>query len=335
MTEPLLLTEPHQENAEKPQHFPVAEQLGILTGIMLLLLGTPQIPVIINAFSDQESEEVQAEQVVSTEAAQVASFYADLNLGAASVFVWDVKEQKALYTKNADERLPLASITKLMTALLVHEVMGERAPVAITLDGIRQEGESGFSDGEEFITRDLLDLTLITSSNDGAYTLAAAAGNSVIGGDTDGLSAFIEAMNKRARDIGLTRTTFKNPTGLDISETESGAYGSARDVSYLMEYIIQNYPQILERTTLDTFSITDQTGVMYQATNTNSTTQKISGMIASKTGYTNLAGGNLVIAFDAGLNHPVVITVLGSTADGRFKDVEELAAQTRAYLNAQ
>ena len=55
-------------------------------------------------------------------------------------------------------------------------------------------------------------------------------------------------------------------------------------------------------------------------------------LIASKTGYTDLAGGNLVIAFDAGFNHPIIVSVLGSTIDGRFTDAEALVWAALAYL---
>ncbi|MBX2866873.1 serine hydrolase [Candidatus Kaiserbacteria bacterium] len=332
--EQLLLQEPIEE-AEAPRHFPVSEQLGILAGILFLLLGTPQIAAFANLFIDEE--ESQEEEVANVEqsAAALASIFGDVRLGAQSAFVWDVKEQKALYIKNADERLPLASITKLMTALVAHEIMGTDAPITVTLEAISQEGDSGFRDGEQFSMQELLDLTLVTSSNDGAYSLAAAAGASVFTDQDSTVDAFVDAMNVRAREIGLTRTTFKNPTGLDLSETESGSYGSARDVSYLMEYLVQNYPEILERTTLSNHTVADSEGNIYQATNTNSTTRDIPGMVASKTGYTTLAGGNLTIAYDAGLNHPIVITVLGSSVDGRFEDVEKLVEATQTLLSNQ
>ena len=61
----------------------------------------------------------------------------------------------------------------------------------------------------------------------------------------------------------------------------------------------------------------------------------IAGVLASKTGYTTLAGGNLVVAFDAGLNHPVIVAVLGSSYNGRFSDVTTLIEAAKAALNTQ
>jgi len=332
--EQLLLTEPI-EKAEATPHFPVSEQLGILAGILFLLLGTPQIANIANLFVDTDVSEEEIVAEVEQSANVYNSVFSDVRLEAQTAFVWDVKEQKALYNKNADERWPLASITKLMTALVAHEVMGTNAPVHVTLEAISQEGDSGFRDGETFTMQDLLDFTLVTSSNDGAYTLAAAAGGALFTTEENPVDTFVDAMNVRARELGLSRTTFKNPTGLDISEIESGAYGSARDVSYLMEYLVQQYPEILERTILEGYAIQDQSGAIYQATNTNSITGDIPGMVASKTGYTTLAGGNLTIAYDAGLNHPIVITVLGSSVDGRFEDVETLVQAVQILLANQ
>ncbi len=63
--------------------------------------------------------------------------------------------------------------------------------------------------------------------------------------------------------------------------------------------------------------------------NTNEVVQNIDGLIASKTGYTDLSGGNLVVAFDAGLNHPIIVTVLGSSQEGRFSDTLKLINEAR------
>ena len=72
---------------------------------------------------------------------------------------------------------------------------------------------------------------------------------------------------------------------------------------------------------------------MHTATNTNEVVGSIPGLIASKTGFTDLAGGNLVVAFDAGINRPVIISVLGATKDGRFTDMEMLVNASLRALN--
>ena len=75
-----------------------------------------------------------------------------------------------------------------------------------------------------------------------------------------------------------------------------------------------------------------ESGGAHAVLNTNRETGELPLLIASKTGYTDLAGGNLVIAFDAGFNRPIIIAVLGSTAEERFTDVEKLVWATLAYL---
>jgi D-alanyl-D-alanine carboxypeptidase len=73
----------------------------------------------------------------------------------------------------------------------------------------------------------------------------------------------------------------------------------------------------------------------FSARNTNRETGKFPLLLASKTGYTDLAGGNLALAFDAGFNHPIVVVVLGSSYDGRFADAEKLVWSTLEYLQSR
>lgn len=244
---------------------------------------------------------------------------------ATSAFIWDIRHQRALFSKNASAQLPLASITKLMTSLVALESLPKGSKVAMTLDAIHQDGPSDFTDGETFDAKALSDFSLVSSSNDGAYALAAAAGATLLSKDNENsTSSFITAMNKRAEELGLTQTYFVNTTGLDENTTKSGSYGSARDMTFLMEYLIEHHPEILESTTVKMTTVRGNT--LHTATNTNEIVNHIPGLLGSKTGYTDLAGGNLVIVFDAGLNRPVVVSVLGSSREGRFKDVASLIA---------
>ena len=91
-----------------------------------------------------------------------------------------------------------------------------------------------------------------------------------------------------------------------------------------MDYIITNYPEILEPTQQPSTRVYNTSGAYHEAANTNEAVQNIPNMLGSKTGYTDLAGGNLTIAFDAGLDRPIIVTVLGSTRHDRFEDVLKL-----------
>lgn len=253
-------------------------------------------------------------------------------LEATSAFIWDVKKQRALLNKNASAQLPLASLTKLMTSLVALESLPQNAKVAMTLDAILQDGPSDFLDGESFDAQELSDFALVSSSNDGAYALAAAAGAALLEQGV-ATTTFIDAMNIRAEELGMTQTYFSNTTGLDENESESGSYGSARDVAFLMEYLIRRRPEIVEGSVKKHAEVAGS--ALHTATNTNEIVERIPGLLATKTGFTDLAGGNLVIAFDAGLNRPIVVSVLGSTREGRFKDVLALVEYAQQRITEE
>jgi len=255
--------------------------------------------------------------------------FLDISLSGAAAFVLDAKTQKVLYTKNPDEQLPLASITKLMTTALANELLSDDTRITISEAAIAQDGISAISRGETYTMRDLSDITLVSSSNDGAYALAEAAGALFENG---GPATFVQAMNIKSTELGLTKTYFRNPTGLDVAEGKSGSYSTARDVAFLMQHILFTQPSILERTTQNTVRVPLTEGGNKQIYNTNYYADDIIGLIGSKTGYTELAGGNLVIAFDVEPNHPIIAVVLGSTKEGRFSDIETLVDAANALF---
>lgn len=320
--------------APSEDRLPTVPQLCIAIFLLVVVLGYPTAMQFIGesrTIATATPQQHLAEQEEKgSDAHQAADPFGDITISAKAAYVWDVAKQRPLYTKNAQAQLPLASLTKLMTALVASELYDTDTPIPITLDAIRQDGENGFEDGDEWEVKDLLDFTLMTSSNDGAYALAAAAGTS--GGDS-GEESFVKKMNEKAEEIGLTQTYFINATGLDASEMQSGSYGSARDVAMLVEYILEHAPHLLQRTTQATASFTNLRGTAYSATNTNEAIENLDYPLASKTGYTVLAGGNLVIAFNVGLNHPVIVSVLGSTREGRFTDVDTLRERIISYVS--
>ena len=131
-------------------------------------------------------------------------------------------------------------------------------------------------------------------------------------------------MNRTANELKLRDLHFFNETGLDLGDASAGAYGSAHDVAKLLAYITKEAPEILEATRYDSMEFTSLENLPHVATNTNIIARLIPGLIGSKTGFTDLAGGNLAITFDAGLGYPIVVVVLGSTIDDRFTDTEAL-----------
>lgn len=262
-------------------------------------------------------------------ASEIRDPFADITLAAKSVYVWDVRAHRKLYERNAGERRPLASLTKMMTAFTASETLPESTLVTVLSADLMEEGDSGLYAGETWTLGKLSDFTLMTSSNDGASAIARIAGlsmatNTHAATPAEARGLFIAKMNEKARHMGLTETSFADESGLDLDRSTSGAYGSARDVAMLFDYIFRKHPEILRATAYASEDIRSESGFVHRAVNTNQNVQFVPGIIGSKTGFTDLAGGNLVIIADIGIDHPVVVVVLGSTYDGRFKDVETL-----------
>jgi D-alanyl-D-alanine carboxypeptidase (penicillin-binding protein 5/6) len=317
------------ETPSTKNSFPILAQLGILGFVFIIIFGswiTQKSFEVVDLPPPTAKIDLDNRQYPIT-----PQKIEQVSVVAQAAHVWDVKGQRALYTKNANASMPLASITKLMTALLAHELISEKQTATVPLSAIKQEGSSGLSVGERIDIEDLRELALVSSSNDAAYALAASVGELL--GDKDPASQFIRGMNIRAEELGFSSLEFKNTTGLDLSPSEAGAIGTAQDVSLLMEYIITEYPGIIEPTQQAATRIYNTAGAYHEADNTNQAVKQIPNLIGSKTGYTDLAGGNLTVAFDAGLNRPIIITVLGSTRDGRFTDILNLIDATQISLS--
>ncbi len=269
------------------------------------------------------------------EATSTKPVFGDVMIEAKSAYVYDAVTGEVLFEKNPDLQLPLASLTKVMTALTASNLLPDKDLVRITGDDLREEGDSGLVANEEWSVRNLIDFSLIVSSNDGARALASVAGaflratsSAPSASSTD---AFVKEMNATADRLGLHESYFLNSSGLDVSATLAGGYGSAKDMSLLVDHILKTKAHLLEATSFHELSIASDTET-HEAINTNKAIDMIPNVIASKTGFTDLAGGNLVVAFDAGIAHPVIIAVLGSSFDGRFQDMAQLVAYTVEYL---
>lgn len=321
-------------------------QLFLLVLISGFLLG----PYVLTAVGNLPTQTVAATEEVPVESEAPVSEsapisapnipvdpFADIRLTAKSAYVWDVNTHRKLYAKNAETRLSLASVTKVMMALTATELLSQNATVTVAAIDLAEEGDTGLYAGELWAFEKLLAFTLVASSNDGASAIASAGAQAIGERTPTGAPAdkglFIAKMNEKARAIGLTQTTFQNESGLDMGN-RSGGYGSARDIAMLFEYVLRKHPAILAPTAFPSMELTSLHGFTHTIANTNQDVSRIPGMIGSKTGYTDLAGGNLAVVVDIGINRPVVIVVLGSTREDRFRDVERLiAATTKAIAN--
>lgn len=314
-----------EKAAAMPRHVVVA-----LAALLVLFLATTA--VIAGHEYRRPRAQTQA-QVASAVAAK--DVFAGLSLVAQAAIVIDVTDGKVLYALNPDIQLPLASLTKVPLALAVRDVLPADTVLTIPRDTAPVGSAERLAKGEKWRLQDIIDFTLVSSSNEGAEIIADAAEYAIRAKYPDAPegSAAIWRMNAIAAQLGLTRTYFLNASGLDISPTLSGAYGSARDTAALFAYAAAEHLSVFSKTAGDGLSMTSADGKKTtRAFNTNEAHGQIEGLMMGKTGITDLAGGNLAVVFDAGSAHHVVAVVLGSTREGRFSDMRQLVSKARVAV---
>ncbi len=249
---------------------------------------------------------------LKNQTAKISDQFEGVKLEAKAAYIFDLVKNRPIFELNSEAQLPLASLAKIMTALAVKESFPSSLLVTISKEAVLQEGDEGFIVGEEWPILDLIGAMLISSSNDAAFALASEF-NKDFSGD------FVSLMNQKAKEIGLIQTYFLNTTGLDLSKNTAGAYGSTKDIAKLLLHIVKKDSSLMEITRLKSVNLH---GREFQ--NTDRVIGDLPGFIAGKTGFSDLAGGNLAVIVDNGFNRPFVIVVLGSAIDGRFNDVKNL-----------
>jgi serine-type D-Ala-D-Ala carboxypeptidase (penicillin-binding protein 5/6) len=230
---------------------------------------------------------------------------------ARAFLVQDARTGAILLERNDRERVPIASITKLMTVLLTME-RAKLDDVVTVSPAAAAVGESSINlaPGERMTVRDLLEGALIQSANDAADALAAYVGGGSI-------SRFVELMNERARQLGLTDTHFVRPDGLDAP----GHVSSARDVTRLAR-IVMRIPFVRE--TVRERVATISGGRTLHTWNDLLSTDP--GVVGVKTGHTSQAGWSQVAAL-RGPYGLVYATILGSPSrTQRNADLAQLLA---------
>lgn len=255
--------------------------------------------------------------------------FLNLALAAQSFVIYDSGANNFVYKKNAEVQLPLASLAKVMSAIIVLENAPSDTIFEISKESLAQSADHGLLLGEKWKRDDLLEFALFVSSNDAIHEMALETGRVIDPTSADPVGVFVDKMNAKAIALGLKSFTFNNESGLDISETENGGYGSARDMARLFAYAVKTYPEIFATTSkkIATISSLDKS---HNIDNTNVVVEEIPGIVASKTGFTNLSGGNLVVATSSDPDTMRVVVVMGSTYDERFTDMQAL---TSAVIN--
>ena len=279
---------------------------------MLLLSGSSVLAQETKTVSS-ECDISDIEVPLSTETAAV-SIGQTLDIKAKSAVLLEPKTGEILYESNADEKLPPASITKIMSLLLVVEAL-ERGDFSLETVVTASEhacsmggSQIWLEPGEAMTVDDLLKAAVIASANDACVAL----GEKVAGSE----EAFVELMNQRARELGMTATTFKNCTGLDAEGHVTSAYDVAIMSGELIKHdIIKNYSTVWMDTLRDGKS---------ELVNTNKLVRFYEGTTGLKTGTTSTAKYCLSTTAQRDGLELVAVIMAGDTSNDRFEGAKKL-----------
>lgn len=222
-------------------------------------------------------------------------------ISVAAALSEDLKSGKRFLEKDGYRHWPLASLTKLMTAIVAVEKIGLGKSVVFDEETVATEGiGGGWQAGDRATVSELIQTMVVVSSNDAAEALAKFYGR----------PEFLEEMAAKARELGMSETVFVDPSGLSITNQST-----IEDVRQLVRYVFSRHPQILEWSRQPEIEILGR-----KLLNIN----KFAGRpewLGGKTGFLDEAGGNLVSIFEY-QNRPILIIIFG--ADDRFVETEKI-----------
>ena len=239
----------------------------------------------------------------------------DFDVPCAAAVLIDEDSGTVLYEKNADERRPVASITKVMTLLLTFEALqagkialGDIVPVsehAYHMGG----SQIWLEPGEQLTLQEMLKAICISSANDAAVAVAEFVAGSE--------PAFVDAMNARAAALGMTASHFANACGLD----EEGHLSSARDVAVMSREMLLHHPEVREYCTvwMDTLR-----GGRTQLVNTNKLLKSYPGITGLKTGTTGKAGVCITASAERDGLRLIAVVLGASSGKERFEAAKTL-----------
>lgn len=222
-----------------------------------------------------------------------------LEAEAKAVLVYDLASKTALVSQNTQKRLPIASLTKLMTAIVALEDAGFNKPIVITPeDKLQTLPLLGLKVGDEVLPMDLVKAMLVGSANDAAWALA----NHLPSRDI-----FIAKMNAKANALGLRNTSYANPIGFD----EENNFSTAEDLRKLLNYALNKLPyEIIWKST--NFSFISILGTSYSIKNSNDLVFKYPNIKSIKTGLTVGALQNMISEVHDYRGNEIITIILGA-----------------------
>ncbi|MDE2590063.1 MAG: D-alanyl-D-alanine carboxypeptidase, partial [Patescibacteria group bacterium] len=234
-----------------------------------------------------------------------------LVISAKSALSYDLSTNKTLFSKNIYERVPMASLTKIMTSIVALEHPKKSDHYLVTSDDLVGEDSMGLSSGEILSLKELLYGLILHSGNDAAETIATNF--------PGGREEFIKAMNEKATSLGLKNTHFTNPTGL---EGDGNQFTTAYDLLVITRFALDNFPTFKEVVATFNYDIpATSTHKEYYLENETNLLTSYPGVEGVKTGYTPEAGLCLVTYLEY-KNHKILAVLLGS--DDRRQEMKDI-----------
>jgi len=239
-------------------------------------------------------------------------------------------KKQVLFAKNPKESLPIASLTKLMTALVVFdlkETYNFSEKITVSKTAVDQEGKSKYKElkpGEKISLDNLVHIMLIESSNDAAYAIS----------EFIGAEGFVELMNLYTKSLGLSGTRFVNPTGLEPDEPDGPKnISTVEELSEIAEFILTTYPSIFEITTNYSYVLTREDGTLHYfiPAGTNELLREFPEIIGGKTGWGIEARGCLLLILEDKVSEAHIINVILGSED-RFGEMKKLIHWTNEVL---
>lgn len=241
-----------------------------------------------------------------------------LDVPAPSAILMDAATGTVLYEKNADEKLPPASVTKIMTLLLVMEALdsgriGWDDMVTASEAAAAKGGSQVYLEvGEQMSMDEMLKSVVVSSANDCATALAEHVAGSE--------AAFVEKMNARAAELGMENTHFVNCTGLDDGENASEHLTTARDIAIMSRELL-THEEIKKYTTI--WMDTVRNG-QFGLSNTNKLVRFYEGTTGLKTGYTSTAGHCLSASAQRDGMELIAVVLHCESSTDRFRSAKAL-----------
>lgn len=250
------------------------------------------------------------------------------DIDASNAFVMG-KNGTAYYARSADEQVKIASITKVMTAILAVEncKMDEKITVSNAAATVGNS-TAGLLEGDELTVEQALRGLMIPSGNDAAIALAEHVGKKLDPKTKDAVATFVKAMNERAKKLGCTGTLFENPHGLDFDEWAGDMHSTAHDVALMMQEAMKDDTIREVMASKDPWiEVTGADGSDHShSMDTHNVLLGQDGNIGGKTGTTDDAGYCFASAYNRDGDEIYTVVLNSSTTDQRFADTATLAS---------